>query len=135
MNYSLAESSWGKEEIEAMRRVIDADRFTMGGQVNKFETAFAEKFGAKYAVMTSSGSTANLVGLASFFFKKDNPLQPGDEVIVPSISWATTYYPLQQYGLKLKFLDVELNTLNMKEAEIIIPLAALVGAPCVAVIP
>jgi CDP-6-deoxy-D-xylo-4-hexulose-3-dehydrase len=34
-------------------------------------------------------------------------------VIVPAISWATTYYPLQQYGLKLRFVDVDLHTLNM----------------------
>ena len=37
----------------------------------------------------------------------------GDEVIVPAISWATTFHPLQQYGLKLRFVDVELETLNI----------------------
>ncbi|MHB1287581.1 MAG: DegT/DnrJ/EryC1/StrS family aminotransferase, partial [Leptospirales bacterium] len=41
------------------------------------------------------------------------PLQRGDEAIVPAISWATTYHPLQQYGLKLRFVDVDLETLNM----------------------
>ena len=118
MHYNLAESTWGEEEINAMRRVIDSDRLTMGEEVKQFESAFAQKFGAQYAIMTSSGSSANLVGLASLFFKKENPLKPGDEVIVPSISWATTYYPLQQYGLKLKFLDVELNTLNMDASKL-----------------
>ncbi len=73
MHYSLAESSWGKEEIEAIHRVIDTDRFTMGEHVKQFETAYAEKFGAKYAVMTSSGSTANLVGLASFSSRRITP--------------------------------------------------------------
>ena len=63
--------------------------------------------------MTSSGSTANLIGVAALFYRKERPLGRGDEVIVPSISWATTYYPLQQYGLKLKFVDVELDTLNV----------------------
>jgi CDP-6-deoxy-D-xylo-4-hexulose-3-dehydrase len=139
MHYSLAESSWGKEEIEAIHRVIDTDRFTMGEHVKQFETAYAEKFGAKYAVMTSSGSTANLVGLASFFFKKNNPLKPGDEVIVPSISWATTYYPLQQYGLKLNFLDVELDTLNMDVSKLeealtpntrMVVAVSILGNPC-----
>ncbi|KMP12507.1 pyridoxamine 5-phosphate oxidase [Candidatus Nitromaritima sp. SCGC AAA799-C22] len=139
MHYSLAESSWGEEEIEAMRRVIDGDRFTMGEQVKRFESAFAGKFGAKYAVMTGSGSSANLVGLASLFFKKENPLMPGDEVIVPSISWATTYYPLQQYGLKLKFLDVELDTLNMDVSKLeealtpktrMVVAVSILGNPC-----
>ena len=139
MRYSLAESSWGEEEINAMRRVIEADRFTMGEKVKQFETAYAKKFGVKYAVMTNSGSSANLVGLASFFFKQENPLKPGDEVIVPSISWATTYYPLQQYGLKLKFLDVELDTLNIdisKLEEALTPktkmiiAVSILGNPC-----
>ena len=139
MRYRLAESSWGEEEINAMRRVIEADRFTMGEKVKQFETAYAKKFGVKYAVMTNSGSSANLVGLASFFFKQENPLKPGDEVIVPSISWATTYYPLQQYGLKLKFLDVELDTLNIdisKLEEALTPktkmiiAVSILGNPC-----
>jgi CDP-6-deoxy-D-xylo-4-hexulose-3-dehydrase len=39
-------------------------------------------------------------------------LHRGDEVIVPAVSWSTTYYPLYQYGLKIKFVDIDLNTLN-----------------------
>jgi CDP-6-deoxy-D-xylo-4-hexulose-3-dehydrase len=85
----------------------------MGDNVRRFEIAFSEKIGKRFSLMVSSGSTANLVGIAALFYKKNRPLRRGDEVIVPSISWATTYYPLQQYGLKLKFLDVELDTLNM----------------------
>ena len=90
----------------------------MGESVKRFEEDFARKFGVKHALMTSSGSTANLVGIASLFFKKDRPLKRGDEVIVPSISWATTFYPLQQYGLKLRFLDVELETLNLDVSQL-----------------
>ena len=36
---------------------------------------------------------------------------------MPAISWATTFHPLQQYGLKLRFVDVELDTLNMDVVE------------------
>ena len=118
MDYKLAESSWGEEEIDALHKIIDGGRFTMGDHVLRFEQDFAQKFGVKHALMTSSGSTANLVGVAALFFKKDRPLERGDEVIVPSISWATTFYPLQQYGLKLKFLDVELETLNMDVSQL-----------------
>lgn len=113
MGYELASSSWGTEEINAMLHVITTDRFTMGEHVKQFEKDFADKFGTKYGVMVSSGSAANLVGVAALAYKKDKPLQAGDEVIVPAISWATTFYPLQQYGLKLRFVDVELDTLNM----------------------
>jgi hypothetical protein len=52
--------------------------------------------------------------VAALFYTK-NPrikLNPGDEVIVPAVSWSTTYYPLYQYGLKIKFVDIDLETLN-----------------------
>lgn len=113
MFYDLTGSTWGPEELIAIQRVIESNRFTMGEQVREFERTFAAYFGVKHAVMTNSGSSANLVGTASLFYKKGRPLQRGDEVIVPAISWATTYHPLQQYGLKLRFLDVERDTLNM----------------------
>ena len=113
MFYELARSSWGPEEIEAINDVVAGGMFTMGENVRAFENAFAKKFGVKHAVMVNSGSSANLVGIASLFFRKNSPLKRGDEVIVPSISWATTFHPLQQYGLKLRFLDVELDTLNI----------------------
>ena len=113
MFYDVASTSWGQEERDAITRVVAADRCTMGEHVRRFEQAFAAKFGMKHAVMVNSGSSANLVAVAALFHKRERPLRRGDEVIVPAISWATTYHPLQQYGLKLRFVDVELDTLNM----------------------
>ena len=113
MFYDLASSSWGTEEIDAIKRVIDQGRFTMGESVRRFEEAFAAHLGMRHAVMLNSGSSANLVGVAALFHVRDRPLQRGDEVIVPALSWATTYHPLQQYGLRLRFVDIELETLNM----------------------
>ena len=118
MFYELAASSWGKEEIDAIHKVIDSDRFTMGENVALFEAGFAKYMGRKYAVMVNSGSSANLIAVASFCFKKDRPLKRGDEVIVPAISWSTTYHPLHQYGLRLKFVDVERDTLNMDVSQL-----------------
>ena len=59
-------------------------------------------------------SSANLLMIASLFYSKDKfkKLKRGDEVIVPAVSWSTSYYPLYQYGLKLKFIDIDLETLN-----------------------
>jgi len=113
MFYDLAVSTWGPEEIDAIQRVIASDRFTMGTHVAAFERAFALYHGRKYAVMVNSGSSANLIAVAALFYKKVRPLQRGDEVIVPAISWATTYHPLQQYGLKLRIVDIELESINM----------------------
>jgi CDP-6-deoxy-D-xylo-4-hexulose-3-dehydrase len=112
MEYKLATSTWGKEEIKAIQDVIDSDKFSMGPKVQEYERQFADFFGSKYGVMCSSGSTANLLMVASLFFSKNPKLQTGDEIIVPAVSWSTTYFPLQQYGLKLKFVDIDLNTLN-----------------------
>jgi CDP-6-deoxy-D-xylo-4-hexulose-3-dehydrase len=113
MFYDLASTTWDHEEIDAINQVLAAGQFTMGGHVRRFEEAFAARFGMKHAVMVNSGSSANLVAVAALCYKKDQPLQRGDEAIVPAISWATTFHPLQQYGLRLRFLDVELDTLNM----------------------
>jgi CDP-4-dehydro-6-deoxyglucose reductase, E1 len=113
MFYELAVSTWGPEEIAAIHRVIDSDRFTIGPNVAAFEKAFAAYHNRRYAVMVNSGSSANLIAVAALFYKKDRPLVRGDEAIVPAISWATTYHPLQQYGLKLKIVDIELNSINM----------------------
>ncbi len=116
--YNLAFNTWGQEELDAIQRVVESDRFTMGPEVSRFEKEFAAYFGRRHALMVNSGSSAVLIAVASLFFKKDNPLKPGDEVIVPAISWSTTFYPLQQYGLRLRFVDVEIDTLNMDTGQL-----------------
>ena len=60
MIYPLASSSWGKEEVEAIQKVIDTDMYTMGKHVKQFEQEFAEQFRSPNAVMVNSGSSANL---------------------------------------------------------------------------
>ena len=112
--FPLATASWGKEEIDAMQRVIASGIFTMGANVQAFERDFAQYVGSKHCVMVNSGSSANLLVVAALFYTQ-NPalkLKRGDEVIVPAVSWSTTYYPLYQYGLKIKFVDIDLHTLN-----------------------
>ncbi|TFH92988.1 DegT/DnrJ/EryC1/StrS family aminotransferase [Vibrio ouci] len=113
--YALASSTWDDNEYSAIQRVIDSDMFTMGKEVAQYEKDFAKFFGAKYSLMVSSGSTANLLMIAALFFTKNESLKlkRGDEIIVPAVSWSTTYFPLQQYGLKVKFVDIDLDTLNM----------------------
>jgi len=112
--FPLSTSTWGPEEYEAIQQVIKSGIFTMGEKVREFEKQFAKYIGTSYCVMVNSGSSANLLMTAALFYTK-NPkikLKQGDEVIVPAVSWSTTYYPLYQYGLKIKFVDIDLNTLN-----------------------
>ena len=110
--YPLSSDTWNKKEVLAIQDVIKSKKFTMGGKVENFEKAFSKYIGSKYCIMVNSGSSANLLMVASLFFMKKNKLKRGDEVIVPAISWSTTFYPLSQYGLKLKFVDIDLETLN-----------------------
>ena len=112
MSLTLATSSWDEKEIAAIHRVIASDRYTMGTEVLKFEKEFANFFGAKYCVMSNSGSSANLLAVAALIHSKRHDLSPGDEVLVPAVSWSTTYFPLHQYGLKIRFIDIDIDTLN-----------------------
>jgi dTDP-4-amino-4,6-dideoxygalactose transaminase len=118
MTYPLATSTWDDKEIAAIQSVIDKGHYSMGEMVQSYEKEFSKFLNSKYCVMTSSGSTANLLMIAALFFKKKNPLKRGDEVIVPAVSWSTTYFPLQQYGLKVKFVDVDAETLNFNLSDL-----------------
>ncbi|MES2411904.1 MAG: DegT/DnrJ/EryC1/StrS family aminotransferase [Bacteroidota bacterium] len=118
MKYPLASSTWDEKEIAAIQSVIAKDTYTMGESVKQFEEDFAKFSGSKYAVMVNSGSSANLLAVGALFYTKNPKLKRGDEVIVPAVSWSTTYYPLYQYGLRLKFVDVDLNTLNFDLAQL-----------------
>lgn len=112
--YPLATATWNQAEYQAMQEVIASGMFTMGKKVAEFEANFSKYIGSKYSVMVNSGSSANLIMIAALFYtdNKKYKLKRGDEIIVPAVSWSTTYYPLYQYGLKIKFVDIDLETLN-----------------------
>jgi len=116
MKYPLVNQSWGPEEREAILEVVDSGRLTMGSKVKDFEAEFAKYVGSKHAIMVNSGSSANLVAAAAFRYHPKAPIRDGDEAIVPAIGWSTTYSPFQ--NLKLKVIDVELDTLNMNVSEL-----------------
>lgn len=114
--YPLATETWDDHEYKALQSVIDSGRFTMGRRVKRYEEDFARYFGARYAVMVNSGSSANLLSVAACVFDPRQFLKPGDTVLVPAVSWSTTFFPLQQYGLHLRFVDIDPDTLNLDEA-------------------
>ena len=116
MRYGLCDDTWDKKEQEAIRRVAESGHYSMGEEVRRYEEAFAEKFGTKYAVMVSSGSAANLLAVAALVYS--GRLKKGDEVLVPAVSWSTTYFPLCQMGLKLRFVDIDRHTLNIDLEEV-----------------
>jgi CDP-6-deoxy-D-xylo-4-hexulose-3-dehydrase len=109
MTYSLASDTWGKEEIEAIQKVIQSGRYTMGPSVKQYEKEFSDYFGCVDAVMVNSGSSANLLAIALLSVKYG---LKGD-IIVPAVSWSTTFFPVHQYGFKLNFVDIDRDTLNI----------------------
>jgi CDP-6-deoxy-D-xylo-4-hexulose-3-dehydrase len=110
LNYKLASNTWTKLEEDSIYRVLKSRQYTMGPEVSLFEDQFADFVGVKHAVMVNSGSSANLIACASL--KYSNRYKLGT-VIVPAVSWSTTFFPLSQMGYKLKFVDVNINTLNI----------------------
>lgn len=111
MRFPLCDNPWGTEEIDAINSVIDSGMYTMGKNVAAYEKKFAEHFGSRYAVMVNSGSTANLLAIAALVYSGRVPR--GSEIIVPAVSWSTTYAPLEQFGMKLVFVDIDKDTLNI----------------------
>lgn len=111
--YPLANSTWDQEEFASIDRVVKSGKFTMGFEVQKYEEEFASHVGARYSVMSNSGSSANLLMLAGIKYCEDYDIEEGDSVIVPAVSWSTTYFPIHQLGFTLSFVDIELDTLNI----------------------
>ena len=92
---------------------------TMGEKVKRFEAMFADYIGVKHAVMFNSGSSANLIALAVL----TNPvlkdaIQPGDEIITPAVTWATTVFPIINCGAVPVLVDIDLDTFNINPDEV-----------------
>ena len=112
--YPLLSNAFSKSDISCGIKVLKSKRITMSKITKNFEKQFAKKIGCKYALMTNSGSSANLLAISSIvnpLFKKK--LKARDEVIIPAVCWSTSLWPIVQNNLKPVFVDVELDTFNM----------------------
>ena len=110
----LHESTFTHEEIYSATKSLLSGKITMGKTVKAFEDAYAKKYGFKYAIMVNSGSSANLLAISALCSPHTtNRLKKGDEVIVPSLSWSTTVWPLVQNGLVPVVADINPKTLNI----------------------
>ena len=113
-NYSLSENTFdSKETVSIINLIKSGEKLSYGKNVKLLEKEFAKVSRRKYCVMVNSGSSANLLGVSSLIYDKKFNLFKGDEVIVPALSWSTTYTPLIQLGLKLVFVDIDKSTLNI----------------------
>ena len=96
---------YNNKEINAVLGVLKNNSLTLidGKKVKELEKNVSKLFGKKYGLMVNSGSSANLLALASFKFKK------GSEVITPNLTFSTTVAPIYQLGLIPHFVGVEEN--------------------------
>ncbi len=113
----LTANTFGDAEVAAALEALIRGPMTMGPRVAAFERAFADSHGAVDAVFCNSGSSANLLAMAALS-RPQGPdqgpvLNPGDEVIVPAVTWSTTLWPVAQMGAVPVLADVDPATLNV----------------------
>ena len=114
IKYPLQSNAFSKNDISCGLKVLSSKYITMSKITKNFEKKFAKKLGCKYALMTNSGSSANLLAVSAIInpmFK--NKLRAGDEVLIPAVCWSTSLWPIIQNNLKPVFVDVELDTFNI----------------------
>src|SRR6185437_8636815 len=97
----VGEPKLGEDEKAALAQVIDANWITMGDRVRRFEQAFAEDHGVKAAAAVSSCTAGLHLALAAL------GIGPGDEVLVPSMSFVATASCVLYVGATPVFVDIE----------------------------
>jgi CDP-4-dehydro-6-deoxyglucose reductase, E1 len=112
--YPLIENPYRKKDIAEAIKVLKSSKLTSGPITNKFQNLFSKKLKSKNALMVNSGSSANLLAFQCLInpYRKKR-LKYGDEVLIPALCWSTSLWPIIQSGLKPKFVDVDVNTLNI----------------------
>ena len=115
MRISFGDLVIGDIAKKNFQRVFDKNWASEGDNVREFEAKFAAKFGYKHAIATSSGTDADMVSCAVLY---DFGAERGDEIIVPALSFVATTNAVLAAGFTPKFVDVELETLNIDPAKI-----------------
>lgn len=101
-----------EDDIQAVVEVLRSDWLTTGPKVAEFEEAFARYTGSKYAVAVSSGTAALHAAMYAL------GIGPGDEVIVPPMTFAATANCVVYQGGTPVFADVEPDTLLIDSSEV-----------------
>lgn len=97
-----------KNEIDdALMRVVTSQRFILGPEVEQLEQAVGQYVGSKHAIGCASGTDALLLSLKAL------PLEPGDEVVVPSFTFFATAGAVWNAGFKPVFADMQADSFNL----------------------
>ncbi|NTW77656.1 MAG: DegT/DnrJ/EryC1/StrS family aminotransferase, partial [Syntrophaceae bacterium] len=137
--YPLSIATYDLEEILAAIDSLCSFRTTMWEKTIEFERQFSYEIGSSEAIMVNSGSSADLLIAFSLINPQNKLLNPGDEILVPSVTWPTQIWAPMMAGLKVRFVDTDPESLNMDlndlESKIspdtrAISLVHLMGNPC-----
>ena len=101
------------DEYVAVAEVLLNGWLVMGNKCLRFEQKFPQHFGKKHGVLTNSGSSANLLMMASLTSKRGHHLPEGTKVLMPIAGFPTTLNPTLQVGFTPVFVDIEIDTLNL----------------------
>ena len=110
----LTNSTLTKKDLDLAISVIKSEKITKGKYTDSVEKKFTKMLN-RYCLFVNSGSSANLLALSLIInkYRKKNILKNGDEVLIPTLCWSTSLWPIIQCGLKPIFVDVDLDTLNV----------------------
>jgi CDP-6-deoxy-D-xylo-4-hexulose-3-dehydrase len=111
MRVNYGQTVHGEEEIAAVVEVLRSST-QMGRNVAAMEARVAVLFGKRFGIMVNSGSSALEIAIRVM------ALDPGDEVITPALTFATTVAPSIRAGLVPVFVDVEPDTFNIDVAQV-----------------
>lgn len=108
------QTNYGQEEIDAVVNVLKTQSFGLvsGKKSIEFEKKISDIFGKKFGLFVNSGSSANMLALASLELSK------GSEIITPCLTFSTTISPIFQLGLTPSLVDIDIRTLNIKVEDI-----------------
>ena len=117
--FPLVKNPYRSKDIFKAIKVLKTGKLTMGTNVSSFEREFTSKLKTNYSLMVNSGSSANLLAIQCLInpYRKKR-LKIGDEIIIPSLCWSTSLWPIVQSGLKPIFVDIDKETLNINLADL-----------------
>ena len=112
--YPLIDNPYRPKDIHQAIKVLRSSKITSGPKTLEFQNKFSKKIKTNYSLLVNSGSSANLLAMQCLInpYRKKR-LKIGDEILIPSLCWSTSLWPIIQSGLKPKFVDVEKETLNL----------------------
>jgi len=117
--YPLIENPFSDDDIIKGINVLKSKQLTLSKETKNFEKKFTAKLKSNYSLMVNSGSSANLLALQCLInpYRK-NRLKKGDEIIIPTLCWSTSLWPIVQSNLKPVFVDINPKTLNIDEEKL-----------------